>query len=661
VDASSWDDSQVNSCRALANVFQESFTAFMDAYMDRRLPGIEELLTQLLVCAQFPADFSVARIPLDAFYELTLVLSTMDEFDPGRNEDENPAGGNFDTVAAFKPYFQNLLETCMTHVRLDDKELGTWEPLDEDIFRERKDWKESIGNCCTILGGVECLRILHTAVLSDPSPSTVEACFFALGRISDFLPQREMQYLPSFVEALTTLPAVPKLTLASIKFLGNISGWVGSKQMYVERFVPMLMEGMQQPNLSDVAAESLRGICNASGVTHGLPILAINEKLVELRRQGGILSTDADNFVLEGLSTAISKVRPYEAGSAMLSAVYQPISAILTPEHIVSMSIADVTAVIEKITTLVDFYDVPATAFEGANEHHPVLLIFEASWSFLQYTLSAGTQVELHEKVTRFYKHVIRRVGAHAFSPRLPDMLSHLVAQYNSTKCFSYLYLGAVCTKDFAHISNGRFQDALCEMLSQFSHTFFSTYSNPELLFKAPDAVEEYLYLVGIGFATFPKKIVHASSMMEQLVQCAITTLDVPDQSVQRACMSFFRDLTRVATEDKESEATCAASKAMVEKYKMAVICGIVLNIAGKVPPFAVCLERGDGSYHGVLWELKVVIGDSSFTECLETAATALPANCLKYTNVLSKATRARSATEIRSVLIDFERCIRIW
>ena len=669
-----WDDLDINSCRALADVFHETFMEFTDAYMDGTLPGLTELMAQLILCVKFPADFTVSRIPLETFYQLTIILSVQQEdeylyFD-GDDDGSDDRGNRSDSqgrnaspaIETFRPYFVSLLDTCLRKMHLEAGDLNSFNPSSEETCRERKEWQDAVADCCRILGGIECLRLVSTVLEKDQSPVTVEACFFAVERISDYLPNNEAHYLPLFVEFLSSLPPVPKLTLAAMDFLGNIGAWIAAKPKYVERFVPLLLGSLDQRQLQGSAAYALFRMCCARAAPTNVPPQLINSKLEELRNSSR-LSEKAEELLLKGLSTLISKVRPYPTSASLLGTVFTSMTFRLEPGNLGSMSPGALYHAIDSITNLVDSYDVPESAFNDV-QTHPVLLIFDASWSFLQSALSLGSdKLQIHEKATRFYKHVIRRVGAEAFSTRLSPMLTHIVAQYSETGIPSYLYLATICIKDFISVQGRGFSDMLCNAVSTLSAAFFTRHPSAESLQAAPESVEEFMFLMVLSLRHFGDTILApaADSVMRRVVSSALTGLEIPDQDVQRACHSFFEAMVCMSRRLQYGVPTRDAASRLTMEFQTPLVCALILNVAGRIPAFAICLDRGTGGAPNLLWELKKVAGDATFHACLSSVVASLPSNCHKYADVLSKLQEARESADIRSVLIDFERCCRVY
>ena len=123
------DTSDMGVCRALSRLFTETAEACLDLIRADNNNGLDQLVFQLVQCAQFPYDHSIARIPLAFFLE-----------------SENLQLGDFvrqsDKLAeTYLPAFAAIFDAAISQTVLPMGCITGSSTIDHEIEEARLDWK----------------------------------------------------------------------------------------------------------------------------------------------------------------------------------------------------------------------------------------------------------------------------------------------------------------------------------------------------------------------------------------------------------------------------------------------------------------------------------------------------------------------------------------
>ena len=618
------DPDDMNICRSLCRLFTETAEACLEVICDDSSHELDQLVFQLVQCAQFPYDHNIARIPLVFFMDA-----------------ENQQLCDFMRSSArlsakYLPAYAGLLDTALVQSVLPAENImGNSAAVSDEVADARIDWKNVVIDCCNVLGPAVCLQracmVLHEEVQAIQQRGAVASAGGAAlatgmgtaaqwGRVeaSLYCIQTVVQHAPNensplFAQLMAFIGSQPRdlhsLQTTVIGLIGGFSVWLSRNDSFLSAILSQLYSSLQsdQPQTSAAASKAIMRVFVACAGSITLPFSELHG-IMQSMRMAQTLSLQSDLLLLEGFCVVISKLPSPSSKKASFASIVEPIALSLAAS--VSQSappaVSVVVADIDRLTTCFRYIMIDgATVAEMFAQIQPLLLrVLEVYPS----------KESVCEKVCRFYKHSIRS-SRKGFVALLPAMTAHLSDQFQKTPLAAFLYAGAICFADYARDDNGAHVQTLYDMIWRMSSTFFASCKSLQDFERRPDVVEEYFYLMAKALSCAPAPFLMSTDGARVLVDAGITGLQLQHRDAQKGILMFFEKLLQIPTSDElvRSCSNCglrdvsscqATAKVLILQCGAALVLTLCSSLAGQTQAYA--LDEDNGCAGDVLWNIKL-------------------------------------------------------
>ncbi|KAJ8608291.1 hypothetical protein CTAYLR_010384, partial [Chrysophaeum taylorii] len=502
-----------------ARVFCEMGEAYIVPLMASTPQNASQLLAIVdleIGCAAHPSR-KVAGLALRFFYKLARAWTEFDEA----------------AKATLRPVldepFSRLVTICVRHARRTEDD-GTADQfaldelaLSEEFSRHRQDVGDALGDCASFLGSdaiVEKIGAELQRATTDPTNANdaIEACFFALKAVSEWVGDDDATVLPGAFRLLHGLPRdwAPALRTGAA-MVGAYATWLKAHaHEFLEPLFSFLVAQLETTAARNaaraarqhhqhqhqhqsaparhrppgagggpsVAAKSLKAVCHVCA-----PQLAAVGGVLDLRdrvRPAGVALRD-ELEVLEGLGHVVSATDAYDA----LASGFERLAT--DPKLVVDD--------LERLTSIVRCATPSHKVLQ--TRPHPVLTAVERLWPVFEALADRYRgNPHLIERLCRCYKHSMRSCRAR-FEPMLDNMIQHL-------------------TRHFALAPS---PPTLLRALDDFR--------------DRPDTVEEFFYLASRFLDYCPDELVK-SPLLASILRCGVVGLALEHREAQRGVLHCF-------------------------------------------------------------------------------------------------------------------------
>lgn len=557
------DGPDEDACRCIAQLFAEVAEAFMELFVINDEFHQGPIFMQLLEIAKYTENPDIARMPLRAFYDLSVVIKDMKSTsDSATRADE--------LAMRYGPLYLDLLKIAIDQMTADNEFISGARKLDEDEEGQRMDFRDSILDASDVIGSVCCVEnicaMIQREILRANSSGlgiswpVVESCLYAIQILGPRLPSNENKFVPQVLALCAQLPQQVGLYRTYLQLIGSLSIWFGSNYNHIPAQFEILIQSLSVPQLCPLAANALMMLCretagcrNASDSTPILPLDRLNSVALHLRSTGtSSLSLEADLTILEGLAYAVSALEPPQAVQALKS-LLEPIAGSLNIGLNNQVPAQQVFADVERVTVLFRYTSARRDVFQ---ETHPVAELFPLMWPLLSQVIQKYPTDQACEKVCRCYKYVIRAAGM-KFHSQLPQMIEHLVDMFSIKPASSFLYIVAICMTEFGDPGDLHFarspqgiailnsaRGLLRKAFISQSSTFFAKFGAPGAFEHHPDVVEEFFYYASKAITYFPEFILSQEpdtvQLLRVLLQAGLAGLHVHHREALKGVLNFF-------------------------------------------------------------------------------------------------------------------------
>eukprot|EP00596_Hydrurales_sp_CCMP1899_P005256 CAMPEP_0119037984 /NCGR_PEP_ID=MMETSP1177-20130426/6598_1 /TAXON_ID=2985 /ORGANISM="Ochromonas sp, Strain CCMP1899" /LENGTH=694 /DNA_ID=CAMNT_0006999933 /DNA_START=778 /DNA_END=2859 /DNA_ORIENTATION=+ len=604
------DEEDTSVCRALSRLFTETAEACLDIIRAENNNGLDQLVFQLVQCARFPYDHSIARIPLGFFMEgENLQLSDF-------------MRGSEKLAEVYLPAFAALFDIAILQVTLPIGVVTGSNTIDDEMEDARADWKDTIMDCCGVLGRDVCLERACGALQQEMQNTTassssgsasesggphwnkVEACLFCIEVVVHQMPTAGSPLFPQLMAFIGSLPDLPGLKTTIISLIGGFSFWLKTNGSFLPSLLGQLYSSLQSETgrTRSASAKAIKSIFKSCAGLHSMPISELNTIMLQMRSVKK-LPLDLDLLLLEGMCAVVSQLTlPVEGKVESLVFLLEPVVASLT-KTLASGTLQAagiVSGDIDRLTVCMKTIKIDGVAIAG---------MFCKLQPLLQKVLEVyATSEYICEKVCRCYKHSIRS-SQKGFTPLLQAMTVFLSEQFQNNPIAAFLYAGAICLSDFSREDQGAHVDVLYAMIWSMSSTFFTNMGSLQQFEQRPDVVEEYFYLMAKTLQYVPLPFLQSPGGSQALVQAGVTGLNLKHTDAQKGILLFFERLINLPTSRSLEGTAPEAVNAKSAAQSLIALCGAPLvlslccSLAGQGHAYA--LNEDNGCCGDVLWGLK--------------------------------------------------------
>lgn len=634
IQAGSMDE---DVCRSLSRLFTEMTENYLDILVLEHNFSQNEILAQLLLCAQYPWDFDIARIPLKAFYELSVAI---------RSESQHRSSRIIQS--RFSNYYWALLDIAVSKMKVDENALLGHATISNEQDVERGEWKETIIDVVDVVGDEAVAQGLlnnllqtYTLIRNEPTAQLSNWLLFDafLSSLCVVVSLQRLQDGTILSTVFEVLLCVPEECRASVisrnNMAGKIAEYADCNMQYFQTLVASIQRGLalapatQEQQQQHGLAESVTTSVSSSASYALSTLLKYNKRILEVVnlndlilnlngwRTGKCISLEGELALLGGVCTVLSGME-YDMSTRGLQFILEPIVKDFETAVVNRQPVKVLADNVERITVCLRLLQCKKLDFSQTelSVTHPVLVSFHHIWPYLRQALDAHPNNEgICEKICRVYKHVIKNVGC-AFMPLIEPMMQHIIQQFNSTHYCSYLYVGSVIVGEFgeytkciqnnmvANCDVNSTRDALCGMFLSMSMIFFGTCMSLNDFEQKPDLVEEYFYLVARVIQIFPIQFI-SSVDCNTVIQAGIVGLQLRHREAQKGILLFFERLIGMYEALAEYPNYQTNANALLAQHIPSIIYAIFSSLAGITPVFS--LDENYGSVTDVLWNLKLL------------------------------------------------------
>jgi hypothetical protein len=549
-------------CRCVAQLFAEVAEAFMELFITDNDFHQGPIFMQLLEIAKFSGNPDIARMPLRAFYDLSLVIKDL------KTSSDSAARAD-QLMARYGTLFLDLLKVAVEQMVADDRFVSGARKLDDDEEGQRMDFRDTILDVSDVVGSVCCVEnicgMIQREIMRANSTGgvvswpLVESCLYAIQILGPRLPSNENQFVPQVLALCGQLPQLAGLYCTYLQLIGSLSIWFGSNHQHIPRQFEVLIQSLSVPPLCSLAAASLMMLCretagcrNPADGSPILPLDRLNSVTLNLRSTGTSLPLEADLTILEGLAYALSALEPPRAVEALKS-LLEPIAVSMNIGLTNHSPVQQIFADVERVTVLFRY---TSTRRDVYQESHPVTELFPLLWPILAQVIQKYPTDQSCEKVCRCYKYVIRASGLR-FHSQLQQMIEHLVEMFNVKPASSFLYIVAICMTEFGDPADAEFarspqgiavlsssRELLRKAFISQSTIFFDKFGSLGAFEHHPDVVEEFFYYVSKALTFYPEFMLSQDSDTVQrlrvLLQAGLAGLRIHHREALKGVLNFF-------------------------------------------------------------------------------------------------------------------------
>lgn len=527
-------DRSVNYCR----IFTELAESLLDDMIQHPGQGLGDprCLDLLLTCVGH-YDYEVAEITFNLWYRLSEALY----------KESNDV-----LNALFGRYIQMLIVALCRHCQLDPDKEGV--PSERDDFGDfRNRVAELIKDVVYLVGSANCFQQMFENLKNQGPQATwevTEATLFAMAAVAKNVVPEENETVPEVVEAILKLPAETHLAVrhTSIQLLGELCEWIDKHPQYLDPVLTFLLQALQTPSLSSVAAASLQNVCSTCRgqmVVHFPALLHIVSVMDTL-----CLSTSAALGLLKGTVLVLAKMSPEQITDGM-----RQLCRIQT-ERLTQVINAEDTKAEGSRSEPIVFLDRLAAIFRNTNvnvppgQSHPCQPVVEEVWPVLS---QACHRYQADEKVTeqccRCIRFAVRCIGRHSHL-LLQPLVTQMVQLYQVHQHSCFLYLGSILVDEYG--SETGCVQGLIDMLQAFCGPTFRLLANADALRNHPDTVDDLFRLCTRYIQRMPVVFLK-NPALSGIIQCALAACPLDHREANTSVMKFLCDLVHCGRGKKEA------------------------------------------------------------------------------------------------------------
>ncbi|XP_022101728.1 importin-13-like isoform X1 [Acanthaster planci] len=538
-------------CRLAVSLGENNSKILLESEGEDRQHAVE--FTNLIIGftalpGHYPVDETISNIPFGFWYILQddIVSSDQEEFR--------------EYVRVFAPVYMHLVEVMLTKVQYPpDEEYSTWNAEEKEHFRcYRQDIGDTLMYCYTLLREplLNHLYAILSRIQEQQLPwQQVEACLFAFRSIAEGGDYGDDQCVSDLLQLLAQVN-MSHTTLAStaLYMLGAYSEWLADAPEALRSVIPVLLTGLNDPELAAPATMSLKDICcecRKEIKPYAETILNASQEV--LRR----------NTIKARESVRLMSIVGLVLSTLSLQEILSYLQLILTPQlQILESAINEQPTPVTKSTILLKINmlsnlcstldlkrpDRPEEEQEGAesmtvkraapaqDEPQPVLLILQQTLPILQNLLSVWiSDVGVVEAVCELLRRASRTL-LDDMQPMIPQLAELVATIYNALPQSAVLDLAKQIIILFG--DNEEVCSAVGAMFVQLCSKTVSLF--PAQAQDQTDVVETFMAVCAILLKKQSSVFVREGCNPAAIFQCGLMAVTLPENPTIRSSCNFF-------------------------------------------------------------------------------------------------------------------------
>ncbi|CAH1799403.1 unnamed protein product [Owenia fusiformis] len=528
-------DKSLNYCR----IFTEMAESFLDSITTTPGQDFGDFRTiELVLTCIGHHQYEVAEITFNFWYRLSEILFNKNE------EAKN---------ILFKPYIERLMVALCRHCQVDPDHEGLLDESD-DFFDFRLRVSELIKDIVFLIGSSSCFAQMFQHLQAQSSSTTwdsSEAALYIMAAVAKNLLPDEGEIVPQVLQAVLNLPqdAHVAVRYTSTFLVGELSEWINLHPNYLEPVLQFLLSGLQNVQLSTIAAKSLQNVCSQckEKMTEHFPgLLHIIQSMETFN-----LSHEAAVGLLMGTSVILAKM-PHEKiteGFRQLCAVQiTPLSKLIESgpnNEIKKGNTSDPIIWIDRLAVI--FRHSSPIIVNG--QQHPCQPVIQELWPVLSNACAKyQSDIRIIERCCRCIRFAVRCLGKHS-SGLLHPLVTQMVNLYQNHQHSCYLYLGSILVDEYGREAGCI--SGLLDMLQAFCGPTFKILEEANGLRNHPDTVDDLFRLCTRFTQRAPLPFLQ-HTMMKPILCCAIAACSLDHRDANASVMKFLSELIRIAHQDDD-------------------------------------------------------------------------------------------------------------
>ncbi|CAG5115054.1 unnamed protein product [Candidula unifasciata] len=595
-------DKCLNYCRIFTELSETLFNMMLNS--PNQGLGTFQLLDLLLMCVGHHL-YEVGEITFNFWYRLSEELYQRD---------------NQELTDMFKPYIQTLILSLCQHCQMDEDHEGVPdESGDFGDFRVRV--SELIKDVVFIAGSSSCFIQMFENLKSPKTPSwcVAEAALFVMTAVAKNILPEENEIVPQVVESILALPDSTHISVryTSIQLLGELSEWIENHASLLDLILQYLLVGLQQPQLSSIAANALQNIstqCRDHMTNHFQGLMHIVKSMETFS-----LSSDAAIGLLKGTATILSRLPSNDITEALrqlCACQISPLEKLLCEESgpVKHGAANDPTVWLDRLATV--FRHTNPSVPSG--QTHPCQMVILEVWPVLSKACDKyQSDVRIIERCCRCIRFAIRCLGKNS-AMLLTPLVTQMVGLYQTHQHSCFLYLGSILVDEYG--GEAGCIPGLLDMLQAFCGPTFKILEEHNGLRNHPDTVDD-LFRLCLRFIQRAPVPFLQSSMAKPIMCCAIAACSLDHKDANASVMKYLSDMIKCMREKEDREdfqLRWTLVKKLLEDHGQSLVVALINACLFCLPTFM------SADVSEVLFEL-MLIDRPTFCVWLEHTLKALP------------------------------------
>ncbi|KNC50029.1 uncharacterized protein AMSG_05787 [Thecamonas trahens ATCC 50062] len=504
-------------------------------------------------------------------------------------------------TAAFAKTFQSLLASLVERAAYGpNADNESDEALFDFITFRTRLGSQMLRDICLVLSGhgvlAELCSILHglPEVYHDEAGRLVgwqpiEALLFGINALASEVSAEENELLPGLLEWLTSLPLHERLSTSILIVFSSYARWLKYHPEQLGTIVEYTVELVSQPMVQEVAATTLKCICDDSAVYLGANFEQLGQMFLDALDGECSHLTRAE--LLRACGFVISEMEVEKAVAAMAQ-MYEPIS-----ERIVALceslsagsgsdqSVSQLQELLALVHSLVQACYVP-----DENYVHIVqtlgIAFMRGTWGLMSAVLELCSEVEtVCETICGgVLKYAIKATGVE-FLEFLEPILEAMLEGYRAQPFSCYLYVVYMLMARFCAASE--LEELITSKLSAFSVITFERLQQENGFVMHPEVVMEYFEIVVAILRRVPRLVVADSELLRTLLDCGLVGLKVDHVPACRAVLAFVDHIVVCALGTNKGEKLSGELHELVlrtlDEYGPSISSALVLTVVHKL------------------------------------------------------------------------------
>nr|XP_057923767.1 importin-13-like [Doryrhamphus excisus]XP_057923768.1 importin-13-like [Doryrhamphus excisus] len=510
------------------------------------------LVNMILFCTGIPGQYPVS----ETTSSLTLTFWYTLQDDILSFEEEKQAV----YLHVYRPVYFQLVDVLLHKSHYpSQEEYASWTSDDKEQFRVyRVDISDTLMYVYEMLGA-ELLSNLYDRLgkqLMDPQQSTgwqdTEALLFGFQSIAETIDVNYSDVIPGLIGLIPRVNISNVMLADTVMYtIGSLAEWLVDHPVMLGGMLPMVLQGLERPELSVSSVSTLKRICRECHHDLGpyaQDILTASQDVLvkEIHKSSQCM------WLMQGLGFLLSALPVEEILGKLHSLISPHIQQLDTlaqqePDPANKQSIIHILGMLSSLFTTLDInrntdgFDgtVPPSLPHPHSTHNPVVVVLQQLYTLIQNILSKWLKdAEVVEAVCGVFGKTVRTL-LHDFGPLVAQLSETLGQIYSAYPQASALDLAS----QMVHIFSGEEHHTcsiqrLLEVLTASTLSRFQQGVNDH-----PDVAESFMYLHAQVLKRKPDLYLSEHLDVKALFYCGILSLKFPETCTVKAASLFFTEL----------------------------------------------------------------------------------------------------------------------